>query len=121
MPKEYIPIKIGNKSRTLKFTYNALAELEDLGYPISEIGEKLASSVSLKVLRALVWAGLLHEKSGLSPEDIGEQLELSQIGEIAQAVGDALAIAFPPVEAVSKNLKSQVKDEKAKAGTGTST
>ena len=119
MPKESISIELGGKVRHLRYTFNALVALEEeLGIPISEIGEILAKP-RLKPIRALIWASLLHEDKSLTPEDVGEMLGPERLGEIAEKVGEAFTIAFPDAEDVSKNESSQVESKKSGAGEDT--
>lgn len=111
MPKESVSIELGGKVRHLRYTFNALVALEDeLGIPISEIGEILAKP-RLKPIRALIWASLLHEDKTLSPEDVGEMLDPERLGEIAEKVGEAFMLAFPDAEDASKNESSQVESK----------
>ena len=99
MPTQSIPIELGGKTRHIRYTFNALVTLEEeLGIPISEIGEIMSGSVSLKNLRRLVWAGLIHEDKDLTQEEVGEFLSLADIGGIAEKLGNAFEAAFPAGE-----------------------
>jgi hypothetical protein len=82
-----VSIKL-DKQRKLKYTFNAFCELEDvLGRPISEIKD----GFKLKDLRALLWAGLLHESPDLTLEDAGELMDkASSLEEVAEAVVKAM-------------------------------
>lgn len=106
MPKQSVPIELGGKTRHLRYDFNALVALEDvLGIPISDIGNIMAGSVKLSDLRAIVWAGLLHEDKSLTPEAVGDKLELSQIVYIGDKVREAFEAAFPDIEDVKKKPK----------------
>ena len=75
-----------DRERSLKFDYNALALAE------KETGKNLltdlASLKTLRVtdLRALLWAGLLHEDSALTVEAAGSLLKPSNTGLVVKAV-----------------------------------
>ena len=120
MPKESVAIELGGKTYHLRYTFNALIALEDeLGIPISDIGSILSDKVKLRPIRALVWAGLIHEDKGLTLEGVGEMLGLSDLAAIAEKVGEAFMLAFPDAEDTSKNEPSQA--GKSKPGTGSDT
>ena len=97
--KNSVPVELGGKTRHLRFSFNALVALEDeLGIPISEIGDVLSGSVKLRDLRSLIWAGLLHEDKTLSTEDVGEWLDFSILEVVAGKLRDAFEAAFPVEE-----------------------
>ena len=96
MPKQSVSVKLGDKTRHLRYNFNALVALEEaLGSPISEIGTLVSGSVRLKDLRAIVWAGLLHEDADVTEKDVGSWLDLSMLGEIADKVREAFEAALP--------------------------
>jgi len=106
MPKQSVSIKLGDKTRHLRYDFNALVALEEtLGSPISEIGTLVSGSVRLKDLRAIVWAGLLHEDSGVTENDVGNWLDLSMLGEVADKIRQAFEAALPTSDE-AKNEKS---------------
>ena len=58
--KGYIDINVGGKKRTLHFSMNFWSEFtEQLGVPLHEIGDVFTKGISIKGLRALVYAGIL--------------------------------------------------------------
>jgi hypothetical protein len=85
------PVKL-DKQRKIRFTFNAFCELEEvMDRPLTE----LQNGFKMKDLRALVWAGLLHEEPDLTLEDAGAMIdEAESIEEVAQVVGKALEAAF---------------------------
>lgn len=87
---------IGESGRTysLKYSMNAVVELEEaLRMPISQFTQ-LAHNFGVREARALLWAGLLHKQKDLTIEQAGDILE--DIGlekaskEAAEALGEAL-------------------------------
>ena len=114
MPIKSIPIQL-DKQRHLRFDFNALCALEDeLGLSIAKLGNILAGSVGLKDLRAIVWAGLIHEDESLSVKDVGNFLELGEMAEIADKIRQAFEIAFPAEE----EGKKKEAGSNQKSGTG---
>lgn len=87
----YVDIVL-DKPRKLRFTTNAIAELEDvLGQPITKLDEE---SLGVKTLRALLWAGLLHENRDLTIEEAGDLMDHANLEDIATKVMEALQLAF---------------------------
>lgn len=92
-----------DKTRNLRFDFNALCVLEEeLGVSLTDLGDKLTGSLRFKDLRAIVWAGLLHEDEGLTLKDVGKLLDPSKLLEVAEAVGKAFSMAFPEPAAEDK-------------------
>lgn len=88
----YVEVELGGEVRRLKYDLNALAELEDaLGYPVTQLRD---DRIGVRELRALVWAGLLHEEPKLTLKAAGSMIELDRIEEITKAVTEALERAF---------------------------
>jgi hypothetical protein len=107
MPTQSIPIELGGKTRHIRFTFNALVALEEeLGIPISEIGNILSGSVSLTNLRRLVWAGLIHEDEELTQKQVGDMLSPDIIFMIAEKLAKAFEAAFPSEEENPKKAGS---------------
>lgn len=81
-----------DRLRTIKFDMNALAEMEDaLGRPVSQMTEM---NVGMREMRAMVWAGLLHENPKLTLADAGKLIELDRLEEITQQITAAFTNAF---------------------------
>lgn len=94
---------------------NALADLEGaLGRPLSKIGPSLQQGkMGVREVRALVWAGILHEYEDASLRQIGEWLneakflksEASRDGLMAK-VFEALVAAFPEAATTGEEAKN---------------
>lgn len=92
-------ITIGNKPYTIRYTINSLILLEDmLKAPFMEVFSN--DSVSLKVMRDLVYCGLKENHKDLSLDSVGElmtealqeEYELATfteefVGELTKALG----------------------------------
>lgn len=76
-----------DKERTLKFTLNSLVYIEDCGVDIQNMGKN--GSMKLKDLRTLLFAGLMHEDKNITPEEVGEMIDVVDIEPISQALNQA--------------------------------
>lgn len=74
-----------DKERTLKFTLNSLVYAEENGVNIQNMGD----NVKLKDLRTLLYAGLMHEDKKLTPEAVGELIDVQNISVISEALNEA--------------------------------
>lgn len=87
----YVTVTL-DKPRKLKFSTNALAELEDaLGQPVTKLN---AETVGIKTLRAMLWAGLLHEDPDFTISQAGFLMDFGDLEEIASKLSEALELAF---------------------------
>ena len=76
-----------DKTRQIRFTLNALAELEDkLGVSLSEL-EGL--NMGVKQIRTFLWAGLLHEEPELSEQAVGNMVDFDNIEYINEKINEA--------------------------------
>lgn len=76
-----------DKERTLKFTLNSLVYAEENGVDVAGMGKE--GKVKLKDLRTLLYAGLMHEDSELTPEAVGNMIDVSELGPISEALSQA--------------------------------
>lgn len=77
-----------DKTRTLRYTLNALAEVEDrIGVPLEELENV---KMTIKNVRILLWAGLIHEDPDLTPEEVGNMVDMGNFQEVQEKV----ALAF---------------------------
>ena len=100
-----IPIvTLGGKSWHLRYDMNAIAELEGaLGRDIREIGLRLMrGKMGAREVRALVWAGILHEFEDAGIRQVGDWLneagflkDTTSRDALMAKVFEALADAFP--------------------------
>jgi hypothetical protein len=98
-----VKITVGDEERDYKFRYDmdALVELEEaLDLPIAQIVPLLQvlPIPRLKVLRALMYAGLKANHPEMTPRLAGELLTLMTPETAAPAINEAFALAFPPKE-----------------------
>jgi hypothetical protein len=76
-----------DKERTLKFNLNSLVYAEENGVDLQNM-EK-GGKLKLKDLRTLLYAGLMHEDKELTPEQVGEMIDVFNISEISEALNKA--------------------------------
>jgi hypothetical protein len=95
-----VSIELGGKTRTLVYDFNALVELEEkIGVGIQDFMKMVTTGARLKDLRGILWAGLIHDEPGLTPEGVGAMItSLSDFTAIGQSVKAAMEAAFPAPE-----------------------
>ena len=77
----------------VKFTLNAMAELEEKYGTVDEAFKRVDEG-SIKAARFVLWAGLMH--NGLTEQQVGDLVDLQCIHEIMKDLGDALQKDLPP-------------------------
>ena len=75
--------------RTIKFTLNALAELEDKFGSVQAAFDKLEKENSMKALRTILWAGFLHEDATLTEQQVGNLIDLAYMQELVSSLNTA--------------------------------
>lgn len=74
-PRGVTKLQIGGKRRTLRFDANAFIEAQDAtGCDSIEDALNLVARLDMRICRALLWAGLLHEDEDLAIADVGSWL-----------------------------------------------
>jgi len=88
MPLKSIPIILGDgKERHLRFDFNSFCALEEeFNISLQELPNKLAGSLDAKTLRAILWAGLIHEDEALTIRQTGALIDIENIGTITDAI-----------------------------------
>lgn len=100
MKGKAVPIKLSDgKERTLKYTLNALAELEERYGTVEEAFKKLESN-SIKAVRCILWAGLMHDKDpntgrSLTEDEVGELLDVAYMQELMETMSVAMNSDLP--------------------------
>lgn len=91
------PVKItlsDGVEREIKFTLNAMAELEDR-YGSVEAAFKKLDENSMKALRCVLWAGLIHEDENLTEKQVGNLIDVQFMQSLMQSVGEAFQADMP--------------------------
>lgn len=80
--------------RTLKYTLNAMAELEDKYGSVAEAFKKLDEG-SFKAIRFILWVGLVHGDPSLTEQTVGNLIDMQYMSEFMNNIGDALGSDMP--------------------------
>ncbi len=76
-----------DKKRNLRYTMNALAEIEDqLGVSITEVGD---IDLTVKNVRVILWAGLIHEDKELTQEEVGDMIDMGNFQYAQEKIAEA--------------------------------
>lgn len=76
--------------RTIRFTLNALAELEEKFGSINAAFDKLEKENSVIALRSILWAGLLSDDPTITELEVGNLIDLQLMQELIDTLGGAL-------------------------------
>lgn len=80
-----------DKPRTLRFTLNSLAEIEDrLGVPLTKMAEV---ELGIKSIRTMLWAGLIHEDKQVTEEEVGDLVDFENLEYVQEKVAEAFTAA----------------------------
>jgi len=105
--KGEVGFEAGGKAYTLVYTINALCELEGiLGDGAAAAGLGTEGALSVRRLRAFLWAGLQRHHKGISLDAAGDIIGTIGPTRAVLVVGEAMAAAFPenaggPLEAAA--------------------
>lgn len=80
--------------RELKFTLNALAEMEDR-YGTVDAAFKALEANSIKAVRFVLWAGMLHTEEGLTEQQVGNLIDIQCMEDIMSSIGTAMKNDMP--------------------------
>ena len=93
--------------RTIKFTLNALAELEDRYGSVDEAFKQLDNN-SIKAVRCILWAGLIHEDPELTEQQVGNLIDIQYMQELMASLNDAFDSDMPVAEKRPDNAESKL-------------
>lgn len=94
------PVKItltDGVERELKFTLNALAELEERYGTVDEAFEQLNKN-SIKAVRCIMWAALIHEDDTLTEQQVGNLIDIDYLEDLMNSLGAAMGEDLPEPE-----------------------
>ena len=93
--------------RTIKFTLNALAELEDRYGSVDEAFKQLDNN-SIKAVRCILWAGLIHEDPDLTEQQVGNLIDIQYMQELMASLGDAFDADMPEAEKLPESTEPKL-------------
>lgn len=85
--------------RTVKFDLNAMAELEDRYGSVDEAFAMLDKN-SIKAVRFILWAGLVHEDPNLTEQKVGSLIDMQYMQELMSSLGNAFGADMPVEQAL---------------------
>lgn len=85
----------------LQFTLNALALLEEKYGSVDAAFEALDKG-SFIAIRYLLWAATQHEEKPLTESEVGNLIDVTSMGSIMEALGNALSDGLPTEEQVKE-------------------
>lgn len=89
--KALVEVELGGEKRTLRFTLNSLAEIEDkLGVPLSKLSEV---ELGVKTVRTMLWAALIHEDEEITEKQVGNMVDFENLEYVQNKVSEAFALA----------------------------
>lgn len=88
--------------RTIKYTLNSFAEMEDRYGDVDAAIEKMSAG-SVKAIRLILWAGLLHNDEKLTEEQVGSLIELDDIQYLSDKMNEAMDADLPDKKEEVKN------------------
>ena len=93
--------------RTIKFTLNAMAELEDRYGSVEEAFKQLDNN-SIKAVRCILWAGLIHEDPDLTEQQVGNLIDIQYMQELMASLGEAFDADMPEPEKLTDNSEPKL-------------
>ncbi|MBC9786294.1 hypothetical protein H1S01_17690 [Heliobacterium chlorum] len=79
-----------DKPRKLRYTLNALAEIEDkLGVSVTELN---GANLGMKAIRTFLWAGLAHEDEDLTEREVGEMVDFDNFAHVQEKIAEAFEL-----------------------------
>lgn len=92
IPRVKVPIVL-DRPRTILLSFNAFVLVEEV------TGKSMLSGqldlTSLRAIRAIMWAGLVHEDPALTLEQVGDLIEDYGIAKSMEDIGAAIQVALP--------------------------
>lgn len=89
--------------RTIRFTLNAMAELEERYGSVDAAFEQLDKG-SIKAVRCILWAGLIHEDPDLTEQQVGSLIDIQYMQELMTSIGTAFDADMPAVEGTTEQV-----------------
>lgn len=83
--------------RELKYTLNAMAEMEDR-FGSVEAAFNAVEKGSMKAIRFMLWVGLIHTEEGLTEQQVGNLIDVQCMENIMQKMQAALGDDMPEQE-----------------------
>lgn len=83
-----------DKERSLLYDLNAFALIEEAYDGVQNAMDALAQG-SVKAMRCILWAGLVHEDEALTQKQVGAMVNLASMTELVNQINEAISQALP--------------------------
>lgn len=80
--------------REIRFTLNAMAEMEERYGSVDAAFEALESN-SIKAVRFVLWAGLMHSDENLTEKQVGNLIDIQLMNDIMDTMSEAMQTDLP--------------------------
>jgi hypothetical protein len=84
--------------RSLSYTLNALAELEEVYGSVQNAFDKLEKENSMRALRTILWAGFIHESPDLTEQEVGNLIDMAYMQTLVETLNQAFEEDMPAEE-----------------------
>jgi len=85
-----------DKERSLRYDLNAMCTVEELtGESLTDLMRK----PTIKNIRSVIWAGLIHEDPAITQVEVGGWIELAELQHIIKQIHKALGTDAVPADA----------------------
>lgn len=93
-PNGAVTVETGGRQFELRFSTNDLCDVEDLlGGSVQKVFAPEEAGIT--TIRTLFYVGARHDANFRSPEDAGKALDLKDIEQVSEAIGEAVEAALP--------------------------
>lgn len=90
-------IELDGKQMELKFTLNSFAEMEDRYGTVDAALEQMQKG-SIKSVRFMLWAGLIHSDDSITEKYVGGLIELQDLQELSDKLNAVMTQDLPDDE-----------------------
>ena len=95
LPRVRVSVQL-DRPRTLVLDFNAYCRVEEVTGISLLVGQEAFSS--MRMMRAIVWAGLLHEDPTLTLEGVGDLLQEANAEEVLGKIYVAYGLSLPDLD-----------------------
>lgn len=93
-------IELNGEEHILRFTLNAMAELEDKFGSVETAFDEMEKG-RFKAIRAVLWAGLLDENPNYTEQEVGSMMDITDMVSLTRALNAAGETDMPNEEEVT--------------------
>jgi hypothetical protein len=84
-----------DRKRQLRYTWNALAEFQDIA---GKSPDEMLKDMRIATLRALLFCGLHDEDEALTQKQVGAMVDSGNMGYVVMKIREALTVKLPEAE-----------------------